>query len=84
MKDRQCLNESKTIIFSELEDCDGSYETDLKSWSAEILIIKETLSTGSNSTFLIKDVYLTSVIVVLLLSLLLMLLLLHEGQVFLP
>ena len=25
--------------FSELEDCDGSYETDLKSWSAEILII---------------------------------------------
>ena len=39
MKDRQCLNERKTIIFSELEDCDGSYETDLKSWSAEILII---------------------------------------------
>ena len=26
-------------IFSELEACDGSYETDLKSWSAEILII---------------------------------------------
>ena len=40
MTDRQCLNERKNIIiFSELEDCDGSYETDLKSWSAEILII---------------------------------------------
>ena len=49
MKDVQCLDETKTIIFSELEDCDRSYEIDLKSWSAEILIILETLGTGSNA-----------------------------------
>ena len=33
------MKEKRNNFLSELEDCDGSYETDLKSWNAEILII---------------------------------------------